>query len=104
MVVRWNITRTRERDELADMHLVCEPTDCSGQAAQWIHVQRYPRRQTLTHAPSLHACMAISFIVDTQELNRTVKTPNNEETALDMVPNIPGMSMGGYRLSWWDLQ
>lgn len=85
--------------ELADMHLAYGAADCNGRAAQRLYAQRYPRRQTPGHAyfARLHQRLSDkgSFIGDTQEPSRTVRTTNNEEAVLEVVENNPSMSTRG---------
>ncbi|GBM39900.1 hypothetical protein AVEN_250221-1 [Araneus ventricosus] len=82
--------------ELVDMHLAYGTADCNGRAAQRLYAQRYTRRQTPSHAffARLHQRLSDSgsFIVDTQQRERRVRTPSNEETVLDMVQKNPGTS------------
>ncbi|GFT44004.1 DUF4817 domain-containing protein [Trichonephila clavipes] len=82
--------------ELVSMHLACGVADCNRRAVQWLP-NVTPGRQTPCHTffTCLHQSLSDngSFIVDAQERDRRVRTPNNEETVLDLIQSNLGTSM-----------
>ncbi|GFX81961.1 DUF4817 domain-containing protein [Trichonephila clavipes] len=74
--------------ELADMHQVYDASNCYGRATHRFCAKCYSRKHTPRHTffSHLHQRMSDSgsFIVDTKERQRRIRTPNNEETMRDL--------------------
>ncbi|GFV47963.1 DUF4817 domain-containing protein [Trichonephila clavipes] len=77
--------------ELVNIHLAYGACNSNGRDAQRLYAKCNAKRKPPSHASfaCLHKSLSDSgsFIVDSQKHKRSVRTPNNEEIAMNLVQN-----------------